>query len=108
MIGLQVVGLGFGLLMAYLTFVYYKKGSYGKDDFELWMLAWAAFAAAVLFPDRLEAIRAPLSIVSFMDLATVGGFMFFAVMIFRVYKTAKENEKKIDTLVRKFAEKNSG
>jgi len=106
--GLQIVGLIFGLSMLYLTFVYHKKDSYGEQDFRLWTIIWLCYLFAVTFPEKLLVIKNPLEIVSYMDLFTIVGFMLFSFLIFNSHRITRENQRKIDKLILVLSKRKKG
>jgi len=105
-VGIQIVGVLFALIMMYLTFLYYKRNSYSGRSFTLWILIWAGFIIVTFFPQTLYGIMEGLSIHRTVDLLIIAGFMLFAVIIFYLYATIKSLEKKIETVVRRTAVSN--
>lgn len=101
--GIQIVGIIFGLLMLYLTFLYYKRSSYSTKSFVMWMIIWAMFLITTFWPQTLYTLMQHLNIERTVDLFVIGGFMFFAVITFYLFITIKGLERTIETLVRKVA-----
>ncbi len=93
--GIQIVGIGFGLLMGYLAFVSLKKGELSRVGFGLWGLIWASFLFAVVFPDALSGIVGRLNIIRLMDFLTIGSFMLLFGMSFWMYKVVGKLEKRV-------------
>jgi hypothetical protein len=101
--GIQIIGILFGLIMVYLTYLYYKKQSYSTQSFILWMVIWVGFLGATIFPSSLYGVMEELSIQRTVDFFIIGGFMFFAVVIFHLFVIIKRLEKQIEEVVRKTA-----
>ena len=101
--GIQIIGVLFGLVMVYLTYLYYKRQSYSTRSFVLWMAVWLIFIVTTVFPASLYGIMEELAIERTVDFFIIGGFMFFAVIIFYLFVIIKSLEKKIEQVVRKTA-----
>lgn len=104
--GLQIVGILFALIMLYLTFLYYKRNSYGSRSFFIWFCVWLFFLLMVMFPETIYGIMETLSIQRTVDFFVIGGFLFFSVMIFHLYVVVKQTQKKVETVVRRVALEN--
>lgn len=101
--GIQIIGVLFALVMIYLTFLYYKKQSYSTRSFVLWLGVWIAFLIATFFPTSLYGIMEELNIERTVDFFVIGGFMFFAIVIFHLFVIIKKLETKIEKIVRETA-----
>jgi hypothetical protein len=101
--GVQIIGILFALVMMYFTFLYYKKNSYTYRSLIIWLLIWIAFLVLVLFPSTIYGIMQSLKIERTVDFFVIGGFLFFAVLIFYIYSVVKRNDKKLDEVVRAIA-----
>ena len=101
--GLQIVGMLFALIMLYLTFLYYKKDSYGGRSFFIWFCVWLFFLLMVMFPTTIYGIMETLNIKRTVDFFVIGGFLFFSVIIFHLYVVVKQTQKKVEYVVRKVA-----
>ena len=101
--GLQIVGMLFALIMLYLTFLYYKRDSYGGRSFFIWFCVWLFFLLMVMFPTTIYGIMETLDIKRTVDFFVIGGFLFFSVMIFYLYVVVKQIQKKVEIVVRKVA-----
>lgn len=102
-LGIQVIGIIFVLVMIYLTFLYYKKRHYSAASLSLWMAVWLGALLLVLFPETLYGIMETLKIERTVDFFVISGFMFFIVLIFYLYSTVKQMQRKMEKLVRKIA-----
>ncbi|MCK5630749.1 MAG: DUF2304 domain-containing protein [Nanoarchaeota archaeon] len=102
-IGIQLMAIIFILIMIYLTFLYYKKSHYSAASLSLWMAVWLGALLLVLFPETLYGIMETLKIERTVDFFVISGFMFFTVLIFYLYNTVKQMQRKMERLVRKIA-----
>ena len=102
-IGLQIVGLIFGLGMLYLTFLHFKRKEYLKGDFIVWSVVWLFFLFMVMFPSTLYGIMESLMIERTVDFFVIGGFMLFSIIIFQMYVSLKRMQNKVEEVVRKVA-----
>lgn len=102
-IGMQIVGLLFGLTMLYVTFLYFRRKDYKKEDFIIWAFVWLFFIFMVMFPQTVYGIMETLKIQRTVDFFVIGGFLFFSVMIFYLYITVRRLKLKLEKLVRKSA-----
>jgi hypothetical protein len=104
-IGLQVLGIIFGLAMLYFTFFYYKRKDFSVTDLFLWGGIWVAFLYGVILPETLDVFLQTFRVQGAMHLFTIAGFMFLFAIVFYLYKAQKKNEKRLETFVRKIAKK---
>lgn len=104
--GLQIIGILFGLVMIYLTFLFYKKKAYNGRSLALWMMVWAFFLSIVSFPNTIYGVMDTLEIKRTVDFFVIAAFLFFTVTIFYLYVTVRKNQKTIEDIVRKIALKN--
>ncbi|MBI3032871.1 DUF2304 domain-containing protein [Candidatus Woesearchaeota archaeon] len=102
-LGVQIIGILFGLFMTYLTLLYYRKGDYKFGDFAVWLVVWISFILVMLFPQGLYGIMGQLKIKRTVDFIIMCGFLFFSVVIFYLYALVRKNQRKIEHLVRKQA-----
>lgn len=105
--GLQIIGILFGMIMIYMTFLYYKKNAYDGKSFVLWTLLWVFFLAIVAFPETLYGVMETLEIKRTVDFFVISAFLFFSTAIFYLYISTKRNQHKIEEIVRKIAIKKS-
>jgi hypothetical protein len=101
--GLQILGILFGLVMIYFTFINFKRKDYDAKDFSLWLVVWLFFLVMTIFPKIVYGIMESLEIQRTVDFFVIGGFMFFSIIIFYLYKKVRKTEKKIEEIVRKVA-----
>jgi len=102
-LGIQLLGIVFCIIMIYFTYVHYKRKNYGVQSLTLWSVVWLGALFVVSFPQTLYGIMNTLKIERTADFLTLLGFAFFALIIFYLYTTVKKNNKKIEELVRTMA-----
>lgn len=102
-LGVQIVGVIFGLGMAYLTFLYHKREEYTFNEALFWFTIWLGFIFISLFPDVLYFVQKSLRIVRIFDVLVIGGFMFLMAVNFYLYSVTKKNQKSLEKIVRKVA-----
>ena len=103
MFGVQIIGLLFGLVMIYLTFLYYKRANYDKRGLIFWFLIWIGFIFLAVFPQTVYGVMELLRIERTADFFYVSGFLLFSVVLFYVYNITKKNQKQLESVVRKIA-----
>lgn len=104
MIGfLQLVGVLFGLLMAYLTFVAFKKKQLSRPDFVFWELIWLAVIAIAFFSTfaftESEIFVKTIGAVRLLDFLTVAGFVVLFLVAFFTFKSVRQTQAKVEQIV---------
>ncbi len=102
-LGVQILGIIFGVVLLYLTFVHYKRKELRKLEFLFWLVIWVLFLALVLFPNVLDNVVVSLNLVRTMDLFTIVGFMFLIALTFYNYVMNLQHRRKLEHLVRAIA-----
>ncbi|MFQ5475054.1 MAG: DUF2304 family protein [Candidatus Nanoarchaeia archaeon] len=102
-VGMQLIGILFALVMLYLTFLYYKRGQYDMRGLVVWSLIWLGFLTLVLVPHTVYGIMEMLEIQRTVDFFVIGGFLVFSVILFHLYVITKDTQKKVEELVRTIA-----
>jgi len=102
-LGIQILGIIFGLLMAYLCFLHYKRREFGKVQFLFWEILWLGFIFVILFPKTTDALVQELSVGRAMDFFIILGFMFIASLTFYNYTTTNKIKRNLENEVRKEA-----
>lgn len=99
-LGLQIIGFAFALLMVYMSIIHYKKGSLTGVEIISWVTIWSVVIFAVLFPEILRTYSETFAVSRLFDLLIVGAFIVVIVMTSTLYVKIKDLEKKIEKLVR--------
>ncbi|MDI6785160.1 MAG: DUF2304 domain-containing protein [bacterium] len=106
-IGLQITGAIFALLMIYLSIVHYKKGSLNSLEIAVWLSIWVLVILVVIFPDIVRAYSMSFSVSRVLDLLIAGGFILTITMVTSAYIRVNKLERKMEDLIRKLALKDS-
>ena len=61
-IGIQILGLAFGILMLYLTHLYFKKKIFTQKEIIAWSALWSGFIILISFPNLANIVlESPVS-----------------------------------------------
>jgi hypothetical protein len=99
-LGIQIVGIVFMLIMLYMTFLFYKRNNYTRAAFIFWAAVWVVAALLVGFPDTFSRITQTLKFARITDLYVAMAIMFFGIITFLNYAKVQKQERKIEELVR--------
>jgi hypothetical protein len=102
-LGIQVIGVVFALLMLYLTFLFYMKNNYTRAAFVFWIAVWICALVLVLFYQQLTFLSTQLKFARTTDLYIAIAVMFFGAITFLNYANVKRQERKVEELVRNMA-----
>ena len=102
-LGIQIVGLLFGLFMIYYTFINYKKKEFTAKEFGFWVAAWIAVIVIAFFPSLLDPIVKYGGFFRALDVLIVSGFLFLIGFIFYTYTITKKTQKQVESVVRVLA-----
>lgn len=105
-LGIQFLGLVFGLLMAYLSFLHYKRREFEKSQFILWEIIWLGFIVVIVFPKITDVLFQKLGIGRAMDFFIIIGFIFFTVLTFYNYTNISKVKLGLENRIREEALKN--
>lgn len=102
-LGLQITGLLFALMMVYFAILHFKKGHLNAIEIASWIIIWVLVIFIVLFPEIVRIYAASFAISRVLDLLVAGAFIVVFVMVTGAYIRVNQLEKRIDDLVRKLA-----
>ncbi|MBI4153090.1 DUF2304 domain-containing protein [Candidatus Woesearchaeota archaeon] len=102
-LGIQALGIVFGLFLLYFTFLHYKRKEFGAGELVFWSSIWVLFVYLVLFPYTLSYLAQSLNLVRVMDLLTIAGIMFLVVLTFYGYMMNVHSRRKLEQVVRALA-----
>ncbi len=102
-LGIQIIGILFGLFMLYMTFLHLKRNEYGFKMYFFWLFLWVGFLIVAIFPWVLDQFIKPLSIVRTFDLLFILGMMFLVGISFYNYTVVAQTQKRVEKIVRKLA-----
>jgi len=100
---LQLMGLGFGLVMLFIAYYYYVKNAYTYRSLIGWIGVWIAFIVFALFPDMLVPLTQVLRVERVIDLFVIGTLFVLTALVFALYVITKRTEKRVEELVSKLA-----
>lgn len=102
-LGVQIIGILFGIFMVYYTFLNYKRRELKIGELLFWTLLWIMFTIIILIPEVLDPIVKRLNFARTLDMLIIIGFMFLIGVSFYVYSVTRKNENRIEQLVRELA-----
>ena len=105
-LGVQIIGILFGLFMSYFIFLHYKRQEFGRSQFIIWQIIWIGFVFVVIFPNLLGTLISELGIVRAMDFFMIAGFMFLMLLTVNNYFIVNKINKKLEENTREDALKN--
>ncbi len=100
---LQILGIVFGLFMAYLTFLHKKRNEFTKVEYGFWALLWIGFIGVMLFPKLLSPIKDYIQIRSIFDFIIVVALMFLMGAVFYIYTVIRSLQRRLEKVVREVA-----
>ena len=103
MIGLQLIGIIFGIFLAYQSFLFYKKKEIDKRSLFFWSLVSLAILVVNIFPSSLDKILESLGFIRALDFFTIMGFLVVLTLLLYFNRIIQKYQKKIDKLVEKIA-----
>ena len=105
LLGIQIIGILFGIFMMYYTFLQYKRKEFTIKEYGFWLILWAVFIIITLYPGALDPVLESLSIARALDFFIIIGFLFLIGMIFYTYTIVRKNQKNLEEIVRNIAMK---
>jgi hypothetical protein len=102
-LGVQILGIIFGLFMAYFSFLHYKRQEFKILQFLFWEIVWFCFILVVIFPKITNGLIHKLGINRTMDLLTILGFMLLTFLTFYNYAALHKFKRKLEEKVREDA-----
>ena len=100
---LKIIGASFGFLMAYSTFLNYKKKSLSRIQFLFWEIVWVSILFVVFFTNiATEAVKT-IGFIRVMDFLTVAGFIVVILLSFHNYSSLNKIKNQLEKSVRKQA-----
>jgi len=106
LVGIQLLGILFGIVMIYFSYLYFKRGNYSKKSFILWTGTWSAVIIIFAIPQVIYSIMSLLAIRRTADFFTATAIIFLTSIVFYLYTIVKKTEKKMEDLVRSVAIEN--
>lgn len=105
-LGVQIVGVLFGVFLLYLTFLHRKKGEFSTREYAFWSLVWIVLIGVSIMPTALDFfVTRLLNIDRRLDFFIITGFLFLTGVVFHTYGIVRKNQQRIEDIVRKTAVK---
>ncbi|MFH1457184.1 MAG: DUF2304 domain-containing protein [Patescibacteria group bacterium] len=95
MTGIQIIAAAFGLFMAYLTFVQYKKKDFNRYQFFIWEVLWLGFVIVTILPEKFNFFTEKLGIARAFDLFAIVAFVIILFLVFYNYLLITKIEKRL-------------
>ena len=102
-LGVQILGIGFGLFMAYLFFLHYKRHDITRLEWMGWTGLWLLFIFITLRPHSLDFLKETFRFSRTLDLFLFVGVIFIVFMTLYLYLHTRHNSSRVDRLVRRLA-----
>lgn len=99
----QFLGITFGLVMMYFTYVKFKRKEINNVETIIWFTGWIILVLVAITPSILDFVIAPLNFYRRLDFFVVFGFFILLGLGFYNYSVTKKLEKKLEKFVRKEA-----
>ena len=103
----QIIALLFALFMLYVVTLHRQRLRMSAGESMFWWSLWLFFIVITLFPELLLGIAGFLHFSRVFDLLIVGAFMILTVIVVLTYFIQRENQKKLEDLVRQDAVKHA-
>lgn len=100
MIGIQIFGVLFALVMIYFSMLYYKRKNYGKASLGLWLSVWIGLIIVLVIPALISSVMRWLSISRAVDAYVTVALVLITGIVFYLYGLVKKMEKQMEKLVR--------
>jgi len=103
-LGIQIIGVLFGMFMLYLTFLNFKRKEYKSFEFFFWAFVWVLMLFFTIFPHIVEIfVKSTLNLTRPLDFYIIGSLLFLVGLGFFVYNKVKRMEAKVEQIVREVA-----
>ncbi len=102
-LGLQIIGILFSLIMIYFALLHYKKGQLNGMEISSWIIIWVIVILVVIFPEVVRIYAMSFAVSRVLDLLIAGAFVVVFIMVSSAYIRVSQLEKRIEELVRKLA-----
>ncbi len=100
-VGLQIIGILFSLIMVYFALLHYKKGHLNGMEISSWIIIWVLVIFVVIFPEVVRIYASSFAVSRVLDLLIAGAFVVVFIMVASSYVRVSQLEKRIEELVRK-------
>ncbi len=103
-LGIQLLGILFGLLMIYTAFLHSKRNEFSGKETLFWIITWVVFIFITIFPRSIDFLAKDVFNVSrTMDFLIITGFIVITGLLFNTYSIVRKNQGKVEQIVREIA-----
>lgn len=103
MIGVQILGILFVLIMTYFTFLHYKRKEISIVEYAMWQALWLGMLVIVIIPGKMSFLLQTFKFIRLLDFVTIAGMAVLFGIIFRNYVIINRLEKRIERFIRDHA-----
>jgi hypothetical protein len=100
---MQIIGIVFGLVMMYLTFLHYKRNEFKVEVFLLWVILWLGFIVIVISPTILDFMVKGLRMGRRLDFFVIFGFLILTSIVYYNYLIVNSTRRRVEKIVRNIA-----
>ena len=101
--GIQIIGILFGLLLIYITFLNFKRKEFTVREFTAWFVIGLIFIFFSVFPKTVYPLSRFINLTRPLDMFIILGFMFILGIVFYTYSIVRGIQKKLEVIVRRVA-----
>jgi hypothetical protein len=103
-LGIQIVGVLFGALMLYLTFMHQKRREFSANESLFWGALWLGLIFITVLPKSLNfLVKDILQVSRPLDFFVITGVLVTVGVAFNCYARMRKLQEKMESLVRKLA-----
>ncbi len=101
--GIQILGIIFGLVISYFTFLHFKRGQFTLREFIGWEILWVVFMLTTIFVQSFQPFTSDLGAVRLFDLIVALGFIVVLSISFYTYVCVDILRKNLEKAIRDLA-----
>lgn len=98
--GIQIIGIIFGLVLAYFSFLHYKRGEFTIREFLGWEGLWVAFILVTVYPSKFLVYSTNLGATRAFDLFSLLGFTVVLTISFYTYVSLDRLRRQLEKAIR--------
>ncbi len=98
--GIQIIGIIFGLILSYFTFLHYKRNEFTIREFLSWQSLWVAFILVTLYPSKFLSYSTNLGATRAFDLFSLLGFTVVLTISFYTYVSLDRLRRQLEKAIR--------
>ncbi|MFA6082423.1 MAG: DUF2304 domain-containing protein [Patescibacteria group bacterium] len=98
--GIQIIGVLFGLVLSYFTYLAYKRTQFTIREYLGWQTIWVCFVLVTLYPNMFQVFSSNLGTARAFDLFSVLGFTVVLGISFYTYVNLDRLRKTLEKTIR--------